>query len=405
MSSSFNSIDQSANRGNSAEPKSSNSYPCPFPHCRHSYQSSGKLKQHLRNLKGGGYDQVHPAEHAEWQRLDESGYLMIHTRPGDLTAEEKERRRAATQRQFYEKHRDNILQKSRDKRIKIQDTLKVAQDLGNYAQSAQAQTEKIRNSVEQRSRMLQAAFGSADRYTIDKFINLNEAVSINTFPRFVVYYLEQDSLPPIHQGIINETRILEVIPGERHFRLVSSKLHPDRRPGEDSGLQTLLSAGFDLWRPILSNAAIQDVLIFGHDESEVAAFNSQGPIYTALSQMYFCYLLAVNNAFELLSPKNISLAVLNKTLAGMEEEELLLRQIESIGGASEHVESLIQVALNATSVMPKREQRASKQIMTTSEEDDSEEDDVENMSGQHTLLPSSVDPNLTRRLRPRKEHV
>src|SRR5438045_336269 len=133
MSSSFNSIDQSANRGNSAEPKSSNSYPCPFPHCRHSYQSSGKLKQHLRNLKGGGYDQVHPAEHAEWHRLDESGYLMIHTRPGDLTDEEKERRRAAKQRQFYEKNRDNILQKSRDKRIKIPDTLMITEDVGqNY---------------------------------------------------------------------------------------------------------------------------------------------------------------------------------------------------------------------------------------------------------------------------------
>jgi len=150
---------------------------------------------------------------------------------------------------------------------------------------------------------------------------------------------------------------------------------------------------------------MQEVLIFSYDESEVAAFNSQGPIYTALSQMYFCYLLAVNNAFELLSPKNISLAILNKTLAGMEEEELLLRQIESIGSASEHVESLIQVALNATSVMPKREQRASKQIMMTLEEEDSEEDDVENMSKQHTLLPSSVDPNLTRRLHPRKQHV
>ena len=230
-------------------------------------------------------------------------------------------------------------------------------------------------------------------------------LSINTFPRFVVYYLEQDSLPPIHQGIINETRILEVIPGERHFRLVSSKLHPDRCSGENSGLQTLLSAGFDLWRPILANATIQDVLIFGHGELEVAAFNSQGLVYTALSQMYFCYLLAVNNAFELLSPKNISLAILNQTLAGMEEEELLLRQIESIGGASERVESLIQVALNATSVMPKRGQQASKQIMTTSEEEDSEEAGFDNMSEQHTLPPSTVDPNLRCCLRPRKQHV
>src|SRR5277367_937434 len=54
---------------------------CPFPRCKSSYAKPHRLKQHLRIIRGGGCDELHPQAHPEWQKLDENGFLKLQTRP------------------------------------------------------------------------------------------------------------------------------------------------------------------------------------------------------------------------------------------------------------------------------------------------------------------------------------
>src|SRR5271170_6461656 len=80
-------------------------HPCTFRRCKHSYVTLRNLKQHLRDVRGGGYDNVHPKTDPEWKRLDDSNFLKVHRRPGDLPQEERDRRRALAQKQHYERHK------------------------------------------------------------------------------------------------------------------------------------------------------------------------------------------------------------------------------------------------------------------------------------------------------------
>jgi hypothetical protein len=279
---------------------------CPFPQCKYSYLKSRNLKQHLRNIRGGGYDDIHPDGHPEWKLLDEKAFLKVHTRPGDLSPAEKERRRAAAQKTHYEKHKTAILERSRERREKINNVLQVTKDLGTYAQLAKEREAKIRSKVEERSRLYQALYGSSDKYTLEKFVDIENPPTLETYPRLVSFFLDVSNLPDVHGAIPGTTLMFDAIPGVGHFRKVSSLLHPDKNP-HDRSLQSILNAAFDLWRPILDNPQLKNVSVHDHDDRSSEEFCRRGEPYKQLSQMYFSYMLAVNNAMELLSPQSLSL--------------------------------------------------------------------------------------------------
>jgi hypothetical protein len=253
-----------------------------------------------------------------------------------MPQEEKDRRRALAQKTHYERHKDSILQRSKERRERINDTLEVTTKLGELAKS-------IRSRVEGRSRLLQSLYGTSSNYKIDTFVDINGNPTLDTFPRLVAYFLPQNTIPDITGAVPGVSRFLDVIPSGTHFRKVSSLLHPDKNPYH-TDIQKILSAAFDLWRPVLEDPAITDELVVAHDDESTTTFCSRGDQYKALSQMYFAYMLAVNNAIELLSPPTLSINGLQNALLSAEEEEKLL--LAKDGSTDEDpVESMIEKAL------------------------------------------------------------
>jgi hypothetical protein len=360
-------------------------HPCTFRRCKHSYVTLRNLKQHLCDVRGGGYDNGHPMTDPEWKRLDDSDFLKVHRRPGDLPQEERDRRRALTQKQHYERHKGSILQRSKERRARINDTLEVANKLGEL-------TKSIRSRVQGRSRLLQSLYGTSTNYKLDTFVNITAKPTLDTFPRLVSFFLPQNTIPDITGAVPGVTRILDVIPGPSHFRKVSALLHPDKNP-DDTNTQKVLNAAFDLWRPILENPEIVDELVVAHDDESTTAFCSKGDDYAALSQMYFSYMLAVNNAVEVLSPSTLSISGLQKALLSAEDEEKLL--LAKDGGAAEDpIENMIEKALKVTTGQQKRNKggvgQKEMRAVEGEEEDEEGEEEEEEEEEENPLL----DPGL-----------
>jgi len=361
-------------------------HPCTFRRCSHSYATLRNLKQHLRDVRGGGYDASHPSTDPEWKQLDETDFLKVHRRPGDMPQEERDRRRSLAQKSHYARHKDSILQRSKERRERINDTLEVTSKLGEL-------TKSIRSRVEGRSRLLQSLYGASSNYKIDTFVDLTGNPTLDTFPRFVAFFLPQNTIPDITGAVPGVSRFLDVIPGSTHFRKISTLLHPDRNPS-DTNMQQLLSAAFDLWRPVLDDPAITDELVVAHDDESTTTFCSRGDHYRALSQMYFAYMLAVNNAIELLSPPTLSLNGLHNALLSAEEEEKLLLATDGVT-AEDQVENMIEKALKATMRQQKRKKSngAGQNEMPVVEEDEEEEENEENGQDEEDEQ-SLLDPGL-----------
>ena len=172
-------------------------------------------------------------------------------------------------------------------------------------------------------------------------MDVTEKPTIDTFLRLVAFYLTQNALPNLNAAIPGTTRMFDAIPESSHFRKVCALLHPDKNPG-DQNIQSVLNSAFDLWRPILDDHELKNVTVHAHDDASTAAFIEQGEKYHVLSQMYFCYMLAMNNSMQILSPPTLSIWGLRKQLEIAEEEVELVKLSRATGG---EVETLIEKAL------------------------------------------------------------
>lgn len=277
---------------------------CPFLLCKRQYtaQQTRALKHHLRTVRGGGYDDVHPANHPEWKRLDETGFLKVQSRPKDLDPAVKEQRRAEAQIRYYSKHKDRILEHSRQRRDRLKSTISAAQQ---YVRA-------IDSHMEAQAALMRNLYGPQENYAIERFIDVKSKPTIETFARMVAYFLVQDSLPDPLQAT-PDLRMFETIPGSSQYRKVSALLHPDKGPEHES-LQSLLNSAFDLWRPILEDPELKDVLFHGHEKEDADAFIAKGDKYATLSHMYFVYMTAIHDAVVLLSPTTLSVWGLNNQL-------------------------------------------------------------------------------------------
>ena len=272
--------------------------------------------------------------------------------------------------------------------------------------------------------MYQILYGSSDKYKLEKFVDIQNPPTLDIYPRLVSFFLDVNTLPDVNGAIPGTTLMFDVIPGSGHYHKVSALLHPDRNP-HDHGIQSVLNAAFDLWRPILDNPELKDMTVHDHDDDSSEKFCRRGEAYRQLSQMYFCYMLAVNNAMEMLSPKSLSLWALEKTLLGAEEEEKLLRGGDEDDGKDD-LEGLIEMALEAP-MIPQTSKKEGKRVrhngadtraaitnaykrMRSDKDEDSItlasrndlETDPENESNFDPADHPTIDPTLFRQLCPRK---
>ena len=136
-------------------------YHCPFPSCKHPFSTNRALKQHLRSLKGGGFDLEHPPNHPEWERLEKSSFLTLHRRPGNLSAEDKRQRRLTARKLHYQRHKDSILEDARQKREqerKIKDAI--------------AMLGPVYLELERACQILAALLGPSPDFHISKFVDI-----------------------------------------------------------------------------------------------------------------------------------------------------------------------------------------------------------------------------------------
>ena len=314
---------------------------CPFPQCKCAYPEDQlrSLKQHLWTIKGGGYDAIYTEGHSEWQRQE--GFLKLVTRPKDVSESVKEQRRAASQDLYYKKNRERILETTKLHRERILSTLEVTKEAIHTAKECE---DKMRTTVEIRSTLLQGLYGDESNYEIEKFVNLEDPPTIDTFPRIVSYMLTQNLLPDVTGSIPDVIRIFDAISGATQYRKASALLHPDKNP-QDRNIQSILNAAYDLWRPILDDPELKDVAVPAHDMESIAAFTSRGEKFALLSQMYFCYMVAINNAVVVLSPPTMSIWGLREQLAISKAE---VTMVTSGTEGDKDVESLIGNALKAS---------------------------------------------------------
>lgn len=323
-----------SNNGNDKE----NKVKCPFPFCNNMYShgNSRSLKSHLHTIRGGGYDSIHPEGDPHWRQLEE--FLKVVTRPKNVDPATKNLRRAAAQDRYYEKNKDRILEASRQRRLHVQSTLQVAK---SFIRTSKEWDNKLLITVEQRRALLGELYGSEDTYLLEAFVNIKDPPTIDTFPRLVTYFLLINQLPNILNVVPNSTRMLDAIPGSSHYRKASSQLHPDKDP-QDTSIQSILNAAFDLWRPILEDPELKDVLVPEHDMQSTAEFTARGEKYGTLSQMYYCYMYAFNTSAEVLTPPTLCINGLRKQLASNRNEvELIKRGMEG----DKDIEELIETVL------------------------------------------------------------
>jgi hypothetical protein len=323
-----------SNNGNDKE----NKVKCPFPFCNNMYPhgNSRSLKLHLRTIRGGGYDSIHPEGDPHWRQLEE--FLKVVTRPKNVDPALKGLRRAAAQDRYYEKNKDRILEASRQRRLRVQSTLQVAK---SFIRTSKERDNRLLITLEQRRELLGELYGSEDNYLLEAFVNIKDPPTIDTFPHLVTYFLLINQLPDILNVIPNSTRMLDAIPGSSHYRKASTQLHPDKDP-EDRSIQSVLNAAFDLWRPILDDPELKDVLVLEHDMQSAAEFTCRGEKYGTLSQMYYCYMYAFNTSAAVLTPPTLCINGLRKQLASnRNEEELIKRGMEGDKDVVELIETVL----------------------------------------------------------------
>lgn len=182
-------------------------------------------------------------------------------------------RRLKAQKNYYEKNKEKVLEQQRQRRVKLYDTL---QGLGKFAysklqtDSQQVETSQIRKSI------YQEIYGDVEKYDREEFIGLDSPPTFDTFPRFVVWFLDRSLLPPIHTAIPGLTLIFDIIPKEFHYQQVIAILHQDSNLETSSeNLQSLLDAAFELWRPYLETPELASATAL--DDKSLANTNRRGP--------------------------------------------------------------------------------------------------------------------------------
>jgi hypothetical protein len=333
-------------------------HPCPFPRCKRSYSKQRDLKHHLRTIRGGGHDELHPPGHPEWQKLDETGFLKLQTRPKGVSAEEKEKRRAASQSRYYEQHKAEILERARARREKVNDTLKLAKELDPYVQSLEDGRPPIRSNVHV---LLRGLYPDSSNLQLDRFVDITAEPTLETFARLVAYYIPLNALPDITHAVPGKTLMLDVVPGYAHYIQVSAALNPEEKPG-DLNIHHSLNKAFDLYKPILDDLELAYEPVHADDDESISEFVQRGERYATLSKMYLCYKTAAKDAMEFLLPRksNLSFHDVQVALERIGQEEKLFTEMCDDGEIGDYLEKPAGPASEGVGPIPRTRSRKAK---------------------------------------------
>lgn len=230
---------------------------CPFERCKRAFKQQSDMKNHLRLLKGSGGDWEHPPDHPEWQRMESTNFLIRYTRSKTAPQEIKDERKREAWRRHYAKNKHNLLALAKTRRQSNRNKFDIVDRVGEYAKKAKGNLISLASAMENieahaayNKNFVRSIFLPPP--TLDEFAHLDEPVSIDRYPRMVVYLLGARSLPSILLAIPGETRILDVLPNQSCFRKASNTCHTDKHGGSAKYIQ-YLTEGWNLWKPYFHN--------------------------------------------------------------------------------------------------------------------------------------------------------
>jgi hypothetical protein len=312
------------------------SFPCPFTNCKHTYAKKSQLKSHLRILRGGDFDEKHPADDPLWDSLQREDFLKIHTRPRDLSEPQREQRRAAAQKRNYVRNKHDILQRQQELRADLNSTL---QDLSREAQLVKERNDNRQNVLDGLSSNVKVLYpGNSEEYALDAFLKDHPNVD-SSFPFIVAYFLRPSARPDLRFLKPNETKYLNVIPTAHHWRLVSNLVHPDKNY-PDPTLQAKFNVGYDYWQPVLEAPELateivnEFVLISPTDTGPRDEWSKRSEFHRPGAHLFYKYAVASQAAANLTPPNaDISIAEVHQLVSfaedALKEEPVLDRFIES----------------------------------------------------------------------------
>jgi hypothetical protein len=292
---------------------------------------------------------------------------QIVRRTGNLTVEEKEERRAQTQAKHYNTHKRQILQKSRERREKINTILRVTEKLGRFAASSKKQHQEVRSKVDDLLTAFQQLYGISGNFDIETFLERNspdDPPDLATFPRLVAFFLPFQTLPETSQSDYLTKKVGEVIPNASHYREVSLRIHPDKS-STFSQYQALLNDAFALWDQILKIPGLKDLPAPPQDTNLNAEYCEKGDIYRSASDIYLQYVFAHTKAYLLMtSPTSGSLQGVYETLVEAEEAGKLVHaslddEDTGMQDLENGIDEAVEKAKEAAQLQSRRQKRRS----------------------------------------------
>jgi hypothetical protein len=212
---------------------------CPFADCNKSYTRNTRLRDHIIKQQSQ-HDEKHPSSAPEWLSAITIRILRRHTRPGNLTEEEKKARKHVTTKKCWERNGDKYRANQKQKRQEVGKLLDVATKIQRLSEIENEQlTTLVKKNTDGRP-ILQSLYSKGP--SIEQWLPIKHTdgdngsltVDDRTFPRFVTYYLPPEAWPVYDISAPPEERptvipkLLSVLPGKREWRKVALVTHPDK---------------------------------------------------------------------------------------------------------------------------------------------------------------------------------
>ena len=212
---------------------------CPFADCNKSYTRNTRLRDHIIKQQSQ-HDEKHPSSAPEWLSAITIGILGGHTRPGNLTEEEKKACKHVTTKKCWERNGDKYRANQKQKRQEVGKLLDVATKIQRLSEiENEPLTTLVKKNTDSRP-ILQSLYSKGP--SIEQWLPIEHTdgdngsltVDDRTFPRFVTYYLPPEAWPVYDISAPPEERptvipkLLSVLPGKREWRKVALVTHPDK---------------------------------------------------------------------------------------------------------------------------------------------------------------------------------
>ena len=330
-------------------------YKCPFPRCERAYTRIGKLRNHLIQ-QSQVKDEIHQGQKRLWEDVSSQGLLTIHTRPKNLTEDEKHRRKLAAGKRCWSRNRERYRSNQQTSRANVKLVLEAAAKLTTLHRSKSEQVQALQSVSGSKSVVSTLYTISPDLATWIR----KDVVDEQTFPRFVTYFYPPSAWPYVvvsaqskeDHTSVEKQLFLDALPNKKHYKEMLRRIHPDkasslhattqsdsinstppspitpyetRRHAEDSvsdtsafpsWCATTLNAGFVLWGPLLEDDLLKQAELFVAEKEQ--EFRDLSTNHDSLVDLYWTWVDIALEAKEALLPGNLSSFDIEQAFTGKE---------------------------------------------------------------------------------------